>query len=124
MVTDMSSDKYNRAIPSRQDKSGKPVSQSDLRGLYGNSSIWFLPTSGADLGKAFLFGFGPIECETTGPFFSRDQQTLFLSVQHPGEINGMRKNFEHHIHDFFGQNTVKISKRLSWRPVGIVHPKF
>ncbi|MFN7762921.1 MAG: PhoX family protein [Pseudanabaena sp.] len=92
MVTDMSSDKYNLAIPSRKEKFGKSVSQSDLRGLYGNSSIWFLPTSGADIGKAFLFGFGPIECETTGPFFSSDQQTLFLSVQHPGEIRGTRKD--------------------------------
>jgi secreted PhoX family phosphatase len=92
MVTDMSSDKYNRAIPNRKDKSDKPVSQSDLRGLYGNSSIWFLPTSGADLGKAFLFGFGPMESETTGPFFSQDQQTLFLSVQHPGEVMGTRKD--------------------------------
>ena len=92
MVTDMSSDKYNRAIPNRKDKSDKPVSQSDLRGLYGNSSIWFLPTSGVDLGKAFLFGFGPMESETTGPFFSQDQQTLFLSVQHPGEVAGTRKD--------------------------------
>ncbi|PZO36538.1 MAG: phosphatase [Pseudanabaena frigida] len=92
MVTDISSDKYNRAIPSRKDKSDKPVSQSDLRGLYGNSSIWFLPTSGSDLGKAYLFGFGPVECETTGPFFSSDQQTLFLSVQHPGEVIGTRKD--------------------------------
>ena len=92
MVTDISSDKYNQAIPSRKDKSDKPVSQSNLRGLYGNSSIWFLPTSGENLGKAYLFGFGPMESETTGPFFSRDQQTLFLSVQHPGEVTGPRKN--------------------------------
>ena len=42
--------------------------------------------------KAYLFGFGPIECETTGPFFSKDQQTLFLSVQHPGEVLGTRKD--------------------------------
>jgi hypothetical protein len=92
MVTDISTDKYNQAIPSRIDKSGKPVSQSNLRGLYGNSSIWYLPTSGENLGKAYLFGFGPIECETTGPFFSKDQQTLFLSVQHPGEVLGTRKD--------------------------------
>ncbi|MFM7888075.1 MAG: PhoX family protein [Pseudanabaena sp.] len=92
MVTDISSEKYNLAIPNRQDKSGKPVSQSNLRGLYGNSSIWFLPTSGENLGKAYLFGFGPMECETTGPFFSNDQQTLFLSVQHSGEIIGTRKD--------------------------------
>ena len=92
MVTDISTDKYNQAIPSRVDKSGKPVSQSNLRGLYGNSSIWFLPTSGENLGKAYLFGFGPMESETTGPFFSKDQQTLFLAVQHPGEVLGTRKD--------------------------------
>jgi uncharacterized protein len=92
MVTDISSDKYNKAIPSRTDKEGKPVSQSNLRALYGNSSIWFIPTSGENAGQAYLFGFGPTECETTGPFFSRDQKTLFLSVQHPGEVKGTRKD--------------------------------
>jgi secreted PhoX family phosphatase len=105
MVTDISSDKYNQAVPSRKNESGKPVSQSDLRGLFGNSSIWFLPTSGADQGKAFLFGFGPMECETTGPFFSRDQQTLFLSVQHPGEINGTRQGMKGETREFAMQTT-------------------
>lgn len=105
MVTDISSDKYNQAIPSRKNESGKPISQSDLRGLYGNSSIWFLPTSDVDLGKAFLFGFGPVECETTGPFFSQDQQTLFLSVQHPGEITGTRKDMAFESREFAMQTT-------------------
>ena len=105
MVTDISSDKYNQAVPNRKDDSGKPVSQSDLRGLFGNSSIWFLPTSGVDQGKAFLFGFGPMECETTGPFFSRDQQTLFLSVQHPGEINGTRQDMSSETREFAMQTT-------------------
>jgi secreted PhoX family phosphatase len=105
MVTDISSDKYNQAVPNRKDDSGKPVSQSDLRGLFGNSSIWFLPTSGVDQGKVFLFGFGPMECETTGPFFSRDQQTLFLSVQHPGEINGTRQDRSSETREFAMQTT-------------------
>ena len=105
MVTDISSDKYNQAVPSRKDESNKPVSQSNLRGLFGNSSIWFLPTSGVDQGKAFLFGFGPMECETTGPFFSQDQQTLFLSVQHPGEINGTRQEMKSETREFAMQTT-------------------
>lgn len=105
MVTDISSDKYNQSVPSRTDKSDKPVSQSDLRGIYGNSSIWFLPTSGPELGKAFLFGFGPVECETTGPFFSRDGQTLFLSVQHPGEVHGTRKDMACESREFSMQTT-------------------
>ena len=105
MVTDISSDKYNQAVPNRKDDSGKPVSQSDLRGLFGNSSIWFLPTSGVNQGKVFLFGFGPMECETTGSFFSRDQQTLFLSVQHPGEINGTRQDRSSETREFAMQTT-------------------
>ena len=105
MVTDISSDKYNQAVPSRKDESNKAVSQSNLRGLFGNSSIWFLPTSGVDQGKAFLFGFGPMECETTGPFFSQDQQTLFLSVQHPGEINGTRQEMKSETREFAMQTT-------------------
>jgi uncharacterized protein len=90
MVNDMSSDKINRAVPNRTDGE-KTVSQSDLRGLYGNNAIWFIPTHGQDAGKAFLFGMGPTECETTGPFFSADHKTLFLSIQHPGETHGIRK---------------------------------
>ena len=89
MVTDMSG--HNKAVPSRSDVSGKPVSPGSLAGLFGNNAIWFIPTSGSNAGNAYLFGMGPMECETTGPFFTRDQQTLFLSVQHPGEVNGMRQ---------------------------------
>jgi uncharacterized protein len=95
IVTDMSSEKQNLSVSKgRLDKEGKPISQSDLRGLYGNNSIWFMPTSGQNVGEAYLFGYGPMDCETTGPFFTRDQQTLFLAVQHPGEINGTRKDME------------------------------
>lgn len=92
MVTDMSTDKHNRAVPSRVDKEGKPVSQSNLRGLFGNNSIWFFPTSGANAGDAYLFGFGPMDSEICGPFFTRDQQTLFVAVQHPGEYGGVRQD--------------------------------
>jgi secreted PhoX family phosphatase len=92
MVNDMSSDKLNAAIPKgRLDKEGKPISQSNLRGVFGNNAIWFIPTSGPNAGNAYMFGYGPMECETTGPFFTADEQTLFLSIQHPGEVNGIRK---------------------------------
>lgn len=93
MVTDMSSDKQNRAVPAgRLDKEGKPISQSNLRGLFGNNSIWMIPTQGPQAGEAYLFGYGPMECEICGPWLSRDQKTLFLAVQHPGEVNGTRRN--------------------------------
>jgi hypothetical protein len=92
MVTDMSSDKHNIAIPSRTKEDGTAVSQSDLRGLFGNNSIWFVPTSGPNAGQAYLFGYGPMDSELTGPFFTPDQQTLFMACQHPGEIHGVRQD--------------------------------
>jgi len=93
MVTDMSSDKMNRAIAAnRLEPNGVPVTQSNLRGVFGNNSIWFMPMQGEAAGQLFLFGMGPMETETTGPFFAPDNKTLFLSVQHPGETTGVRRN--------------------------------
>ncbi|MBD2440683.1 PhoX family phosphatase [Nostoc sp. FACHB-110] len=89
MVTDISTTKLNNPVASRNATAGKSVS---LSGVFGNNSMWFIPTSGADAGKAFLFAIAPMECEATGPCFTTDQQTLFLSIQHPGETNGARKS--------------------------------
>lgn len=36
-------------------------------------------------GKAFRFAAVPSDAEVTGPAFSSDETTIFLSVQHPGE---------------------------------------
>jgi len=94
IVTDISSDKLNKAVPKRIGKNGVPTSQSNLRGLFGNNSLWFIPTSGANAGNAYLFAMAPMEAELTGPFLSHDRQTLFLSVQHPGESNGTRQNMK------------------------------
>ncbi len=87
MVTDMSTSKHNLEVPTRED-----VSQSNLRGIFGNNSTWFIPTSGPNAGEAYPFAIAPMETETCGPFLSRDQQTLFVAIQHPGETHGMRQN--------------------------------
>jgi uncharacterized protein len=94
IVTDMSSDKVNRQIQKRIRANGFPETQSNMRGVYGNNGLWFMPTTGDRSGQAHLFALAPMESELTGPFLSSDQQTLFLSVQHPGEINGMRKQLQ------------------------------
>ena len=62
----------------------------DPAGVYGNSGVFVLPTAGPDAGKAFQYASGPCEAELTGPSFTPDEQTLFLSVQHPGEGYGIR----------------------------------
>ena len=92
MVTDMPSGVLNQAVLRRTNEQGEAIKASDLIGLFGNNAIWYLPTSGQSAGKAHLFGMGPMECELTGPCFSEDESTLFLSVQHPGETNGMRQD--------------------------------
>ncbi|MEO1373411.1 MAG: alkaline phosphatase PhoX [Cyanobacteria bacterium J06635_10] len=87
MVTDTSTSKLNKTVKTRTEDGGKPA---PISGLFGNNTIWYIPTSGANAGKAFLFGIGPMECETTGPCLTPDEQTMFLSIQHPGEANGTR----------------------------------
>ncbi|HEX7831230.1 MAG TPA: alkaline phosphatase PhoX [Thermoanaerobaculia bacterium] len=56
------------------------------RGIYrfmGNNSLFVLP-SDYDGGKVYRAAAGPIECELTGPSWTPDGSTMFLSVQHPG----------------------------------------
>lgn len=100
MVTDMGTGSQNKTVQSRVDAEGKPVDKSKLMGVFGNNSIWYIPTSGEDAGNAYFFGCGPMECETTGPFFTSDQKTLFLSVQHPGEAMGIRKDMAAEMREF------------------------
>lgn len=100
MVTDMSTSQHNQAVPQRVGENGKPLSRGQLQGVFSNNSMWFLPTSGEQAGNAFLFATGPMECETTGPYFTKDQKTLFLAVQHPGEANGMRIDNAHQTRQF------------------------
>ncbi len=69
MVTDISSSRIGKGIYAFQ----------------GNNGLFFLPTTGADAGTAYQFASGPVECEMTGPQWTPDGSTLFLSVQHPGE---------------------------------------
>ena len=89
----MSTSSQNKAIPAgRVDALGAPLSLSNLQGLFGNNSIWYMPTSGERAGEAFLFAYGPMESELTGPFMTDDNRTMFLAVQHPGEYYGVRLN--------------------------------
>ena len=76
VVCDMSSDKM-----------GKGAYKS-----FGNNGLFVVPTAGESAGDAFQFASGPVQCELTGPCFSPDGSTLFLSVQHPGELSLTQAN--------------------------------
>jgi secreted PhoX family phosphatase len=88
MVNDIPNSGLNQAVPSRYPE-GVPLSQQALLGVFGNNTAWVLPKGEK---KAYPFAIGPMETELTGPYFTADRETLFLSVQHPGESGGIRQN--------------------------------
>ncbi|MFN8846184.1 MAG: PhoX family protein [Bdellovibrionales bacterium] len=51
---------------------------------FGNNGLFFIPTRGQFAGLAHRLAIAPIKAELTGLFFAPDNETLFLSVQHPG----------------------------------------
>lgn len=50
-----------------------------------NDGCWVCPTTGPDRGRLRQFMSGPVGCEVCGCQFTPDGETLFLSIQHPGE---------------------------------------
>lgn len=57
-----------------------------------NDGLWAVSTDGALRGTGRAFFRAPNGAEITGPRFAPDGETLFLSVQHPGD--GRTANFE------------------------------
>ena len=57
----------------------------------GNNGLFVVPVKGRDAGKVLRIASAPVEAEFTGPCFSPDEKTLFLSVQHPGEATLFEK---------------------------------
>lgn len=52
---------------------------------FKNNSLFVIPRYGKEAGKVIRVASAPRDAELTGPWFSPDGKTLFLSVQHPGE---------------------------------------
>lgn len=99
MVTDMSTSKQNVALPTRTEN-GTALAGDELTGVFGNNSMWYIPLSGDDAGQVYPFAVGPMECECTGLVFNQDNNNLFLSIQHPGEKNGIRKDMAAEVREF------------------------
>ncbi len=52
---------------------------------FGHNGLFVIPRRGKQAGEVIKVASAPTDAELTGPFFSPDEKTLFLSVQHPGE---------------------------------------
>ncbi|MGY1634713.1 PhoX family protein [Geodermatophilus sp. SYSU D01186] len=64
------------------------VNQAD--GTVGgtNDGLFAVPTAGRERGHLKAFLTVPLGAECSGPLISRDAKSVFVSVQHPGEITG------------------------------------
>jgi secreted PhoX family phosphatase len=62
---------------------------SGVHAFHANNAAFMIPTQGENAGVAFRFANLPREAEGTGPYFSPDESTLFINVQHPGEQAGV-----------------------------------
>ena len=68
------------------DMSGSWMNKADKPYMtFKNNSLFVIPRYGKDAGKVIRVASAPKDAELTGPWFSPDGSTLFLSVQHPGE---------------------------------------
>ncbi len=65
------------------DISEKDIGTKDYE-MFGNNGLFYIPMQGNQAGKPILVATAPTDAELTGPWFTPDYKTLFLSVQHPG----------------------------------------
>jgi len=65
------------------------------KGVYApfkNNGLYVVPRSGEQAGEVIQIASASSDAEFTGPFFVADGNTLFLSVQHPGETSSDLNN--------------------------------
>jgi len=68
------------------DISGEKMNKGEYA-PFKNNGLFYIPMSGPSAGRAHLVATAPVDSELTGPAFSPDGKTLFLCVQHPGELS-------------------------------------
>ena len=93
MVCDISTTVGNLPVD-RSKKQDSPGGKA-FPGVFGNNAMFMIPTAGPNAGVPHCFAVGPMECEMTGPTFVRNPDggwTLLVSIQHPGELHGTRRD--------------------------------
>jgi secreted PhoX family phosphatase len=61
---------------------------TDGNALGSNDGLFAVPLTGPEKGRLKQFLTVPVGAETCGPFISQDNRSVFVAVQHPGEITG------------------------------------
>ncbi|TMR94196.1 PhoX family phosphatase [Nonomuraea basaltis] len=70
------------------DRDGNLWISTDGNALGTNDGLFVMPVRGKERGYLRQFLTVPIGAETCGPLITQDQRSVFVAVQHPGEIDG------------------------------------
>ncbi len=70
------------------DRDGNLWISTDGNALGSNDGLFVTPVRGPERGYVRQFLTVPIGAETCGPMVTNDQRSVFVAVQHPGEIDG------------------------------------
>ncbi|TBL28020.1 PhoX family phosphatase, partial [Verrucosispora sp. SN26_14.1] len=70
------------------DATGNLWISTDGNALGSNDGLFATPTEGPERGHLKQFLTVPRGAETCGPFITGDNRSLFVAVQHPGEVTG------------------------------------
>ncbi|MBN6057959.1 PhoX family phosphatase [Nonomuraea sp. RK-328] len=70
------------------DRDGNLWLATDGNALGTNDGLFVTPVRGKERGHVRQFLTVPIGAETCGPLVTQDQRSVFVAVQHPGEVDG------------------------------------
>ncbi|GIH78966.1 PhoX family protein [Planobispora longispora] len=70
------------------DRDGNLWISTDGNAFKLNDGLFVMPVTGRERGYLRQFLTVPIGAETCGPLITQDQRSVFVAVQHPGEVDG------------------------------------
>ncbi|NES26247.1 DUF839 domain-containing protein [Micromonospora terminaliae] len=102
------------------DATGNLWISTDGNALGSNDGLFATAVEGPERGHLKQFLTVPLGAETCGPFITKDNRSVFVAVQHPGEITGA--SVENPASTWpdgdFAKPGVVVTWRLDGRPVG------
>jgi secreted PhoX family phosphatase len=102
------------------DGAGNLWISTDGNALGSNDGLFATPIEGPEKGHLKQFLTVPLGAETCGPFITTDNRSVFVAVQHPGEISGasIEKPASNWPDGDFAKPGVVVTWRLDGGPVG------
>ncbi|MFC6081087.1 PhoX family protein [Sphaerisporangium aureirubrum] len=100
------------------DADGNLWISTDGNALGKNDGLFAMPLSGPDRGHVRQFLTVPYGAETCGPLITEDQKSVFVAVQHPGEITGATPDAPASHWPDGGTTQPRPSVAVAWHPQG------